>query len=96
MLIISFLVGIVSAVSGYGVAIKFDASIAGAMAMMTGACFLLTFLLAPQRGLLAIFYRRFRQKFLFAQRVLLTHLVNHEGIPSNEEEDAKHMEISTT
>ena len=95
MLIISFLVGIVSAVSGYGVAIKFDASIAGDMAMMTGTCFLLTFLLAPQRGLLAIFYRRFRQKFLFAQQVLLTHLVNHEGIPSNEEEDAKHMKIST-
>ena len=97
MLVVSFLVGIVSAVSGYGIAIKFDASIAGAMATMAGFCFLLTFLLAPQRGLLAIFYRRFRQKWLFAQRILLTHLANHEGegILPKDKKNAKHVKIST-
>ena len=87
MLVVSFLVGIVSAVSGYGIAIKFDASIAGAMATMAGFCFLLTFLLAPQRGLLAIFYRRFRQKWIFAHE--------GEGILPKDKKNAKHVKIST-
>tara|TARA_B100000809_G_scaffold263312_1_gene316261 strand:+ start:1201 stop:2304 length:1104 start_codon:yes stop_codon:yes gene_type:complete len=86
MLVISSLVGTISAILGYVVAIKIDASVAGAMASMTGICFLLTFLIAPQRGILAIIYRRFQQKWDFSQTMLLIHLVNHEGRKDEAEE----------
>lgn len=86
MLAISSLVGTISAIMGYFVAAKMDASVAGSMASMTGICFLLTFLIAPKRGILAIIYRRFRQKWEFSQTMLLIHLVNHEGKENEAEE----------
>ena len=86
MLVISSLVGTISAIMGYVVAIKMDASVAGAMASMTGICFLLAFLMAPQRGILAIVYRRLRQKWEFAQTMLLIHLINHEDREDEVEE----------
>ncbi|HHZ90601.1 TPA: metal ABC transporter permease [Candidatus Poribacteria bacterium] len=86
MLVISSLVGTISAIMGYVVAIKMDASVAGAMASMTGICFLLAFLMAPQRGILATVYRRLRQKWEFAQTMLLIHLINHEDREDEVEE----------
>ena len=76
MLFLSSLIGAISAILGYGVAIKFDASIAGSMAGMTGICFLLAFLFAPQRGMMAVLFRRLKQKWVFAQNRLLIHLAN--------------------
>jgi manganese/zinc/iron transport system permease protein len=58
-----------------------DVSIAGSMATMTGVAFLLVFLLAPERGALALARRRARQRWEFAQAMLAIHLLNHEASP---------------
>lgn len=81
MLVLSVGLGIASALSGFWLAQVLDANIAGSMAAMTGVLFLLAFLLAPQRGLLALALRRSRQRWDFAQTALTIHLLNHEGAP---------------
>ena len=90
MLFLSSLIGAISAILGYSVAIKFDASIAGSMAGMTGICFLLAFLFAPQRGMMAVLFRRLQQKWVFAQNMLLIHLVNSK-ISSNRTENDQYL-----
>jgi manganese/zinc/iron transport system permease protein len=86
MIGLSALIGIASAISGYWLARALDASIAGSMATMAGVYFALVFLLAPERGLIAIARRRGRQRWEFAQTMLAIHLLNHEGLPEAEEE----------
>lgn len=72
-------IGAASAIGGYWLARALDANIAGAMATMTGLLFLLAFVFAPERGIVAIARRRQRQKWAFAQAALAIHLLNHEG-----------------
>jgi manganese/zinc/iron transport system permease protein len=55
-------IGIVCAISGFWLAHILDASIAGSMAAMAGFIFAVVFLLAPERGLVAIARRRTRQR----------------------------------
>ena len=86
MLVLSAVIGSVNAVSGYWLAYLFDVSIAGAIATMTLHVFGLVFLAAPNRGLIAIARRRTRQKWEFAQTMLVIHLFNHEGLPEAEAE----------
>jgi manganese/zinc/iron transport system permease protein len=81
MLWLSATFGAASAVSGYAVAHALDASIAGSMAGMSGVLFLLTFAVAPERGLVAQLRRRPRQRAEFARKMLVIHLQNHEGTP---------------
>ena len=78
---LSVLIGMVSAISGYWLARMLDVTIAGSIATMTGVWFGLVFLLAPQRGLIAIARRYVRQRWEFAQQMLTLHLLNHEGTP---------------
>lgn len=93
MIILSSLIGIISAVSGFWLAIYLDANIAGSMASMAGVIFLVVFLLAPERGLVAISRRRARQKWEFACRVLAIHLLHHEGSPEEKRESqVQHLE----
>ena len=86
MLLIAVSIGVASAVGGYWLAHLLNANIAGAMATFTGFLFLLTFLLAPQRGILAVLRRRQRQRLDFAQTMLAIHLLHHEGKPEAQEE----------
>ena len=86
MLILSAVIGSVNAVSGYWVAYLFDVSIAGAIATMTLLIFGLVFLVVPNRGVIAIARRHARQKWEFAQTMLVIHLLNHEGLPEAEAE----------
>ena len=88
MLILSAIIGSVNAVSGYWVASLFDVSIAGSIATMTLLIFGLVFLMVPNRGLIAIAHRHARQKWEFAQTMLVIHLFNHEGLPEAEAESA--------
>lgn len=81
MILLSAVVGILSAISGYWLAHWLDASIAGSMATMTGVLFVLTFFFAPERGLLSLALVRHRQRWEFAQAMLAVHLLNHEGAP---------------
>ena len=78
--------GILAAALGFALAVALDASIAGCMAVGVGAVFLTTFLLAPRRGLLAVFLRRRRQRWEFAQVMLAVHLAQHEGEPDADTE----------
>ncbi len=87
LLAISSLIGVICALSGYWTAHVLDASIAGSMATMTGIFFVATFLAAPDRGLVAIFVRRARQRVEFAQTMLLVHLYNHEDLPREQREN---------
>jgi manganese/zinc/iron transport system permease protein len=87
MLILSVVIGVVSALGGYWMAHWFDASIAGSMATVTGIVFGLVFLLAPERGLAALALRRRRQRWDFAQTMLAIHLFNHEGKPEADREN---------
>ncbi len=85
--------GALSAVIGFWGAWAMDASIAGSMASAAGVVFLLAFLLAPDRGLVPQARRRSRQKVEFAVRMLLIHLLNHEGGPkAREESQVVHLE----
>lgn len=77
MLIYSALIGIFSAVSGYWLAHWLDASIAGSMATMTGVSFLIIYLFAPERGLIAQARRRRSQRIEFALTMLTMHIANH-------------------
>ncbi len=79
MLILSCIIGAFNAVVGFSIADALDISIAGSMATVTGIVFLLGFVFSPQRGLLATFMRRRRQKKVFERAALLFHLYNHEG-----------------
>jgi manganese/zinc/iron transport system permease protein len=81
MLWVSALIAGLSAISGYWLARLLDANIAGSMATMTGVFFLLTFLFAPKRGVVAMAQRRVRQKWEFAQTALAIHLLHHENTP---------------
>jgi manganese/zinc/iron transport system permease protein len=81
LLALSALLAGLSAIGGYWMAHFLDASIAGSIATMAGVIFALAFLLAPERGLIAIARRRFRQRWDFAQTMLAIHLLNHEGLP---------------
>jgi manganese/zinc/iron transport system permease protein len=87
MLVLSSGIGIAIAISGYWLARTLDASIAGSMATMTGVIFVGAYLIAPERGLVAIALRRRNQKWEFAGTMLAIHLLNHEGLPNAEQEN---------
>lgn len=88
MLLLSALIGVVVAISGYWGAHSIDASIAGCMATSAGVIFMLTFLLAPGRGVVAVLFRRSRQRIEFAQIMLVVHLYHHEGRPDESRENS--------
>ncbi len=81
MLLLSALSGTLSAVSGYWVAHGLDVSIAGSMACMVGVQFLLVWMLAPDRGLIARARRRRSQRRELAETMVLVHLYHHEARP---------------
>lgn len=78
MLILSAVIGVTAAISGYWLAYILDANIAGSMATMCGVIFFVIFIFAPDRGWLA---RKFFQKFNqwnFAKDILTVHLLQAE------------------
>lgn len=75
-----------SAVVGYGAARLADVSISGAMASVAGLVFAATLVLAPGRGMLAQARRYRRQRLDFHLRMLLVHLLHHEGGPEEARE----------
>lgn len=99
MLGLSAAFGIGAAVLGYGVAHWLDASIAGAMAAMSGFLFLVVLLAAPRRGLVVQLLRHRRQKMQFAIEMLLVHLLHHERTRIEKQENTladvkRHMKWS--
>ena len=86
MILYGVLLAVTAAVSGYWVAHLFDASIAGCMAAIVGVQFGILFCVAPNQGLLAAWRRRKRQRWQFALKMLVIHLLQHEGTPEAERE----------
>lgn len=87
MIGLSTLIGVAAALSGFWIAHLLDASIAGAMAGMIGVIFAAAYLLAPQHGMIAALRRHARQRWVFAEKMLTIHLLNHEGLPEAEQEN---------
>ena len=79
MLIYSSLIGGLNGLLGFKLAMYYDVSIAGSMALMTGLVFFLVFIFAPKRGLITTMTRRRVQKGEFAANSLLFHILNHEN-----------------
>ena len=86
MLIYSIVIGCVNAVVGYWLAYIISVSIAGVIASVTFLVFVVVFMIVPNRGLIAIARRHIRQKWEFAQTMLVIHLFNHEGLPEAQTE----------
>ncbi len=86
MMALSVAIGVASALAGYWMSYLLDVSIAGSMATCTGLAFLLAFLFAPERGVVAVARRRARQRWEFAEAILTIHLLDHEGSPQAAEE----------
>ena len=87
LLILSAVLGALSAVGGFWLARGIDASIAGSMATMAGIVFFLALLFSPERGVVAGIRRRARQRLEFAGVMLAIHLLNHEGSPAADREN---------
>jgi manganese/zinc/iron transport system permease protein len=81
MIAVAALIGVLGSIAGYQIALWIDASVSGCMVMALGAIFLLVLVGAPERGLLAGWLRRRRQKWVFAAQLLTIHLLTHEGQP---------------
>jgi len=74
MLVLSVLVGVLSALVGYWIASIFDVAISGMMAVAAGGFFLLALLLSPSHGLVAGLLRRRAERRAFSRTLLLSRL----------------------
>lgn len=77
MLGLAIVFGVLSAISGYWFAHWLDASIAGSITTMLGVLFLLVYLFAPSKGLIAVMYREKQQRVEVSLLTFLLHLKNH-------------------
>ena len=78
MVLLGVAISALSTVSGYLLAVEWDVSIGGMMALMTGVCLVLAFLFGPRYGLIAGLRRRARQALENEARALVVHLMTHE------------------
>ncbi|GAB2783583.1 metal ABC transporter permease [Halomonas shantousis] len=85
MFLYGMAISIASSVSGYHLAVAWDVSIGGMMAVMTGVFLLLAFLAGPRYGLVAQAIRRQSQRRVNECRTLAVHLYNHEDDPEGVE-----------
>lgn len=77
MMLLSVGFGVFSAITGYWLAHALDASISGSMTTVLGFVFLMVYLFAPSKGLLAVLYRQKQQRTEVSLITFLLHLSNH-------------------
>lgn len=87
MFVYGIAISIASSVSGYFLAVAWNVSIGGMMAVMTGAFLMLAFLAGPRYGLVAQILCRRSQQRRNEIRTLAVHLYHHEGSPDQDEEN---------
>lgn len=85
MLALAIGFGIFSAILGYWVAHWLDASIAGSITTVLGLVFLVVYLFAPSKGIIAVLYKEKQQRTEVSLLTFLLHLKNHE------EENERHV-----
>lgn len=88
MIVLAVVFGVLSAISGYWVAHVLDASIAGSMTSVLGVIFMMVYLFAPGKGLLANVYREKRQRIEVSLITFLLHIKNHNEV---EERHVNHL-----
>lgn len=93
LIALSLVVGVVSALCGFWLAILWDVSISGMIGTMLGVVFGITLLAAPQQGLIARALQLRRRRWQFATEMLVVHLATHEGTDTEAtESDREHLE----
>lgn len=85
MLWLSVGFGIASAIGGYWLAHLLDASIAGSITAVLGLIFLIVYCFAPNKGIIAVLYRKRQQRIEVSLLTFLLHLNNHK------EESERHI-----
>ena len=88
MLALAISFGIFSAIFGYWVAHWLDASIAGSITTVLGLVFLIVYLFAPTKGIIAVLYREKQQRTEVSLLTFLLHLKNHD---EESERHVKHL-----
>jgi manganese/zinc/iron transport system permease protein len=88
MLLLAVSFGVFSAISGYWLAHILDASIAGSITTMLGLLFLMVYLFAPSKGVIAVLYREKQQRTEVSLLTFLLHLKNHDEL---EERHVNHL-----
>ncbi len=83
---LSVVFAVASAVIGYLGARAADASIAGSMAVAAGVVFAASHMIAPERGILATWWRRRTLRLDLALETLCVHLWQHQGLPEAQTE----------
>jgi manganese/zinc/iron transport system permease protein len=86
MATLAVLLAMASCATGYALALRWDVSIAGMMATMTGVFFTLALMLAPEQGLIARALHRQAERAANDARTLVAHLFTHQH---TEERDAE-------
>lgn len=86
MLAVAIGSGLAAVGMGYGLALRWDVSIGGMMALSTGAGFLLALMASPRSGLVAALIRRRVLRLEGRVKTLLIHLEAHAGTASEAEE----------
>lgn len=86
MVVLSALIGAFSAIAGVLIAFAINTSISGTMATVGGLVFFVTFLFAPENGIIAKLLLHRERKWVFAAYMLSVHLLYHEGTDLEEEE----------
>ena len=86
MIVLSLIVGAIASVIGYNVAILFDVSIAGSIALIIGILFIIVLIVSPKSGLISTIKRKRNQKLEFSVKILLIHLANHMNTPNEIDE----------
>ncbi|MDD7971834.1 metal ABC transporter permease [Roseinatronobacter alkalisoli] len=87
MVVLAVGLSVAACVSGYFLALRWNVSIGGMMASMTGVWFALALLFAPGRGLFAQALRWRTERLDHDCRVLVAHLFTHEDTPAMAEEN---------
>ncbi len=88
MLLLSVSFGVFSAIFGYWVAHWLNASISGSITTVLGLLFLIVYLFAPSKGIIAVMYREKQQRTEVSLITFLLHLKNHSEI---EERHVNHL-----
>ena len=87
MVTLAVVLSVAACVSGYALAVRWDVSIGGMMASMTGLWFALALLFAPARGLVAQAMRARSERLDHDCRALVAHLYTHQDTSEMAEEN---------
>lgn len=86
MILYGSAIALAASLGGYALAVAWNVSIGGMMALLTGVALLLALLLGPRYGLIAGAVRAVRQGQALDRQALVVHLFRHEGTASEAEE----------